>query len=196
MIIATQRPIVKVITGLIKSNILCRVAFSVKTTTDSRVVLDEMGAEDLLGKGDMLYSTPADGLIRMQGALVEIGEIKQVCDYIRNNNVTDFDESIVESIKVKVEPTVDPEEAAQIARDNKEAEEEELLGRIIKYFISKEKASISSAQSKFGIGYQRAKKAVDELEERGYIGPETTGAQGREILISALEAEELFPSTD
>lgn len=195
MIIATQRPIVKVITGLIKSNILCRVAFAVKTSTDSRVILDEMGAEDLLGKGDMIFSTN-EGMTRMQGALVELSEIKQVCDYIRNNNTTDFDETIVESIKVKVEPTIDPEEAAQIARDNKEAEEEELLGRIIKYFISKEKASISSAQSKFGIGYQRAKKAVDELEERGYIGPETTGAQGREILITALEAEELFPSVD
>lgn len=195
MIIATQRPTVKVITGLIKANILCRVAFAVKSGTDSRVILDEQGAEDLLGKGDMLYASTA-GTVRMQGSLVDLREIRQVCDYIKQNNIGDFDEEIVDQITVKEAPTISPEELAEEAKEAKEQEFDKLVVKVMHYFIRQEKASLSSAQAAFEIGYMKAKKVVDELAKRDWIGPETTGSQGREILITKAQLQEMFPDID
>lgn len=186
MIIATQRPTVQVITGLIKSNILCRVAFAVKSNVDSRVVLDDMGAEDLLGKGDMIFSSTS-GTTRMQGALVELPEIKSICEYIRTNNEGVFDNQLLDAITVKpeVEESLENTESGQ--KEAKAEEFEVLLRQVMSLFIRKEKASISSAQSAFNIGYMRAKKIVDALEARGYLGPETAGTQGREILVTEAD---------
>lgn len=185
MIIATQRPTVQVITGLIKANILSRVAFAVKSSIDSRVVLDDMGAEDLLGKGDMIFSSTS-GTTRMQGALVELGEIKQICDYIRANNQCLFDNDLVQAITVTASSQDSPLSSSD-PKEDKLGEFEDLLKEVMSYFILKDKASISSAQAAFGIGYLKARKIVDALESRGYIGPETSGTQGREILITEAE---------
>lgn len=185
MIIATQRPTVQVITGLIKANILSRVAFSVKSSMDSRVILDDMGAEDLLGNGDMIYSS-TKGTTRMQGALVELDEIKKVCDSIRENNESVFNDDLLNAITVKPE-IVDTEIDSSDGKDDKADDFEEMLKQVLLHFIKKGKASISSAQATFGLGFLRAKKFVDALEARGFLGPETTGSQGRTILITEEE---------
>lgn len=185
MIIATQRPTVQVITGLIKANILSRVAFSVKSGMDSRVILDDPGAEDLLGNGDMIYSS-TKGTTRMQGALVELAEIKKVCDSIRANNESVFNDDLLNAITVK--PEIEETEIdSSEGKDEKADDFEEMLKQVMLHFIKKGKASISSAQATFGLGFLRAKKFVDALEARGYLGPETTGSQGRTILLTEEE---------
>lgn len=190
MIIATQRPTVKVITGLIKSNIIHRVAFTVKTNMDSRVILDDGGAEELLGMGDMLYST-SDGLIRMQGAYVDIAEIKTVCDYIRENNESEYDESIAKAVSYEPPKPETAEERSAAREEVRDAEFEKQLQIILKTFIKTGKASVSSAQSAHRVGYIKAKKLVDAMTERGFVGPED-GAKPREVLITMDEWEQLF----
>ena len=188
MIIATQRPTAQVITGLIKANILHRVAFTVKSNLDSRVIMDDGGAEDLLGMGDMLYSFPAN-LLRLQGAFVDIQEIKAIVDYIKANNECDFDDSIMQSITY--EPPAPQEEPAVSAQDARDASFEQQLRIILKTFILEGRASVSNAQAKHGVGYIKAKKIVDEMEARGFIGPQD-GAKPREILITMDEFYDLF----
>lgn len=188
MIIATQRPTAQVITGLIKTNILHRVAFTVKSNLDSRVIMDDGGAEDLLGNGDMLYSFPAN-LLRLQGAFVDIQEIKNIVDYIKANNECDYDDSILQSITY--EPPAPAEEVAANPQEAKDASFEQQLRIILKSFIIEGRASVSNAQAKHGVGYIKAKKLVDEMEARGFIGPQD-GAKTREILITLDEFYDIF----
>ena len=190
MIIATQRPTVKVITGLIKSNIIHRVAFAVKTNTDSRVILDDGGAEELLGNGDMLYSK-SDGMLRLQGAFAHISEIKAVCDYIRENNECEYDESIAKAVSYEPPKPETAEERSAAREEERDAEFEKQLQIILKSFIKTGRASVSSAQAAHHVGYIKAKKLVDAMTERGFIGPED-GAKPREILITMEEWEDLF----
>ncbi len=190
MIIATQRPTANVITGLIKSNILHRVAFAVKTNMDSRVILDDGGAEELLGNGDMLYSM-SDGLMRLQGAYAHISEIKAVCDYIRENNECEYDESIAKAVSYEPPKPETPEERSAAREEERDAEFEKQLQIILKTFIRTGRASVSSAQTAHHVGYIKAKKLVDAMTERGFIGPDD-GAKPREILITMEEWEELF----
>ncbi len=188
MIIATQRPTAQVITGLIKTNILHRVAFTVKSNLDSRVIMDDGGAEDLLGNGDMLYSFPAN-LLRLQGAFVDIQEIKNIVDYIKANNECDYDDSILQSITY--EPPAPAEETPVNAQEARDASFEQQLRIILKSFIIEGRASVSNAQAKHGVGYIKAKKLVDEMEARGFIGPQD-GAKTRDILITLDEFYDIF----
>lgn len=188
MIIATQRPTAQVITGLIKTNILHRVAFTVKSNLDSRVIMDDGGAEDLLGNGDMLYSFPAN-ILRLQGAFVDIQEIKNIVDYIKANNECDYDDSILQSITY--EPPAPVEEVASNPQEARDASFEQQLRIILKSFIIEGRASVSNAQAKHGVGYIKAKKLVDEMEARGFIGPQD-GAKTREILITLDEFYDIF----
>lgn len=190
MIIATQRPTVKVITGLIKSNIIHRVAFTVKTNMDSRVILDDGGAEELLGNGDMLYSNPS-GLVRMQGAYVEIEEIKNICDYIRENNDSAFDDTIAKAVSYEPPKPETAEERSAQREEVKDAEFEKQLQTILKSFIATGRASVSSAQASHRVGYIKARKLVDAMTERGFLSP-GDGAKPRDILITMEEWEELF----
>ena len=188
MIIATQRPSVKVITGLIKANILHRVAFTVKSNTDSRVIMDDGGAEDLLGNGDMLYSFPAN-LLRLQGALVETPEIQEIVKYIKDNNEAYYDESIINSITY--EPPAPAEESTVSPQELRDADFEHLLRVVLKRFIMDGRASVSSVQTVHGVGYLKAKKLVDAMEERGFLGPQD-GAKPRDILITLDEFRDIF----
>lgn len=188
MIIATQRPSVKVITGLIKANILHRVAFTVKSNMDSRVIMDDGGAEDLLGNGDMLYSFPAN-LLRLQGALVETPEIQSVVKYIKDNNESYYDESIMSSITY--EPPAPSEESSVSPQELRDADFEHLLRVVLKRFIMDGRASVSSVQTVHGVGYLKAKKLVDAMEERGFLGPQD-GAKPRDILITMEEFYDIF----
>ena len=188
MIIATQRPTVQVITGLIKSNILHRVAFTVKSNTDSRVIMDDGGAEELLGMGDMLYSFPAN-LVRLQGAMIDISEIKAVCDYIRANNECYFDDEIMKAITY--EPPAPEPETKVSAQEERDADFEQLLRVILKSFILSGRASVSSAQASHHVGYIKARKLVDAMAERGFLS-QGDGAKPRDIMITMDQYYEIF----
>lgn len=197
MVLATQRPVVDVITGLIKSNIVSRVAFTVQNGRDSSIILDETGAEELLGLGDMLFSSPSTlGLVRMQGAFVSSNEIIKVCNFVRENNTSDFDEELSKKIaynpKDDIEVEVSSSERAEERRAQRLEDDEVLAQEVLKFFIMRGNASISSAQTKFSIGYVKAKRIVEMLDERGYLGPETKGSTPRSVEISMAELDDLI----
>lgn len=173
MILATQRPDVKVITGTIKANFPVRIAFKVSQKVDSRTILDRMGADALLGQGDMLVLPPgSDKLIRSQGAFTSDGEIERVTNFCKAQSQPDF----ITDIKEKLEkPTTDLPEMDSGADD-------ELLEQAMEVIRQTKRASTSSLQRRLRIGYTRAARVMDLLEERGVIGP-PEGAGPREILI-------------
>lgn len=172
-IVATQRPSVKVITGVIKANIPSRIAFQVASKIDSRVILDEMGAEKLLGKGDMLYQPPgAPKPIRAQGPLVEDHEIEQIVDFIAEQGKPSYEMEIHQQLSKPV-ATLDAQPSD---------EEEELIQQCIEVIRSEQKASVSKLQRRLRLGYNRAARLMDELEDRGIVGP-AMGNEPREILI-------------
>ncbi|MDD3947315.1 MAG: DNA translocase FtsK [Clostridia bacterium] len=191
LILATQRPTVNVITGLIKGNILARVAFSVKTAMDSRIILDEVGAESLLGKGDLIYSFK-DISLRMQGSLIEPEDIRKVCNYIKVNNEAEFDEQLADQIKSEPrQQTEFSQDKPSVAANDKEQDFEKLLRKILRTFVLERRASVSMAQAKHSVGYIKAKKLIDAMTERGFISAED-GSKPREVLITPEEYEELF----
>ena len=176
LVVATQRPSVDVITGLIKANIPSRIAFAVSSQVDSRTILDGAGAEQLLGRGDMLYS-PVGSLKprRVQGALVTEEEIHHVVDFWKDRGAPEFDEAIVN---------------AEAHREEFHEEEDELYcvsGRIVVEFGQ---ASASVLQRRLRVGYTRAARLVDSMESRGFIGPHE-GSKPRDVLITARQLEEL-----
>ncbi len=181
LIIATQRPSVDVITGLIKANIPSRIAFSVTSSIDSRTILDSVGAEKLLGRGDMLFKPyGSNESIRVQGAFISDKEVENIVKHLKENSVVTYDESIIEAI------TSGGGAKGGISEDDND----DLLGEALQFFIERDKASVSMLQTRFKVGYNRAARIVDTLESAGYIG-ESDGAKGRKILITQSEFEEL-----
>lgn len=176
LVIATQRPSVDVITGVIKANIPSRISFAVSSQVDSRTILDISGAEKLLGKGDMLYC-PAGELkpIRIQGALVDEDEIERVVAFIKNQVDVEYSDEVLEATK--------PKES-----DNDEWDE--LLPTAIEIVVEYQQASASLLQRKLKIGYSRAARIVDQMEERGLVGPHE-GSKPRRVLISKEALEEM-----
>ncbi len=173
MILATQRPDVKVITGTIKANFPVRIAFKVSQGNDSRTILDRVGAEKLLGKGDMLVVPPGtDRHIRLQGVFTSDGEINRITDFCKEQSKPEFITEIHEKIK---KPATDLPEVDNGADD-------EILEQAIEVIRQTKRASTSSLQRRLRIGYTRAARVMDLLEERGMIGP-PEGAGPREILI-------------
>ena len=173
MILATQRPDVKVITGTIKANFPVRIAFKVSQKVDSRTILDRMGADALLGKGDMLVLPPgSDKLIRVQGGYTSDGEIDRITNFYKDQSKPEFIAEIHEKIE---KPSTDLPEL-----DN--GEDDEILEKAIEVIRQTKRASTSSLQRRLRIGYTRAARVMDLLEERGMIGP-PDGAGPREILI-------------
>ncbi|MCH4890925.1 DUF87 domain-containing protein [Acidaminobacter sp. JC074] len=178
LIVATQRPSVDVITGVIKANIPSRVAFAVSSAIDSRTIIDMSGAEKLLGKGDMLYypvgSTKPQ---RVQGAFISDEEVESIVDAVKNQfKVFSYDESFLSNV------------SANISTSDDASEDDEHLASAIKLVVEMEQASISMLQRKFKIGYNRAARLVDEMEDRGIVGP-SMGSKPREVLISKSEYE-------
>jgi DNA segregation ATPase FtsK/SpoIIIE, S-DNA-T family len=172
VIVATQTPRADVITGVIKANIPSRIAFQVASKIDSRVILDENGAERLLGQGDMLYLPPsASRLIRAQGVLVTDNEIHRVVDFVSKQSPPAFDTAMHE----KLQSTSAPEEEVT-------AEDEELVEKCIEIIRQEKRASTSLLQRRLRLGYTRAARIVDILEQRGILGP-GEGAKPREILV-------------
>ncbi|MFA7314408.1 MAG: DNA translocase FtsK 4TM domain-containing protein [Candidatus Magasanikbacteria bacterium] len=180
LIVATQRPSVDVITGLMKANIPARIAFSVASLVDSRTILDCSGAEKLIGRGDMLFQTAELGKpVRIQGSYISESEMKSVVKYLKGDDEPEYDNSIVES-KKNNGGTVNMFGGVS---DDQDPLFEECKDLIIKY----EKASASFLQRRLKIGYARAARILDELEEAGIIGP-SNGAKAREILATAETA--------
>ncbi len=172
LIVATQRPSVDVITGIIKANIPSRISFAVSSQVDSRTILDMSGAEKLLGKGDMLfYPSSYSKPIRIQGAFISDGEVERVVDYLKSQNITEYDDSIMESIQNDIEITN--------IMDNTD----ELFPEAINLVVEEGQASISLLQRKLKVGYARAARIVDEMEEKGIVGG-YEGSKPRKVLIS------------
>lgn len=175
MIVATQRPSVDVITGVIKANIPARIAFQVAQKVDSRTILDAMGADKLLGKGDMLYLPPGSAkLIRAQGALISDEEIQDIVNFITNQGQPSYEQAIHQQLE-KPAGVADVEQGAS-------DEDEDLIQSCIEVIRSEQKASVSLMQRRLRLGYTRAARIMDELEQRGVVGP-NRGAEPREILI-------------
>jgi S-DNA-T family DNA segregation ATPase FtsK/SpoIIIE len=174
-IVATQRPSVDVITGVIKANIPARIAFQVAAKVDSRTILDAMGADKLLGKGDMLYLPPGSAkLIRVQGALITDGELQKVVDFIAKQGKPSYEVDIHQQLQ-KAATGLEVEAGAS-------GEDEELIQQCIEVIRSEQKASVSLMQRRLRLGYTRAARIMDELELRGIVGP-SKGAEPRDILI-------------
>jgi len=175
LILATQRPSVDVITGLIKANIPTRIAFQVSSKIDSRTILDQMGAEQLLGHGDMLYLPPGTGLpVRVHGAFVDDHEVHKVAAYLKQAGKPEYIEEIL------AEP--DAMSANNLmGLDGGEAEADPLYDQAVQIVTETRKASISGVQRRLKIGYNRAARMVEEMEQAGIVGPlESNGS--REVL--------------
>ncbi|HET9419241.1 MAG TPA: DNA translocase FtsK 4TM domain-containing protein [Chthoniobacterales bacterium] len=172
LIVATQTPRADVITGVIKANIPSRIAFQVASKIDSRVILDENGADRLLGQGDMLYLPPtASRLIRAQGVLVTDDEIRRIVEFVSAQSPPVFDAAIHEKL-----------EAATTGSDDVTNEDEELVEKCLEIIRQEKRASTSLLQRRLRLGYTRAARIVDILEQRGILGP-GEGAKPREILV-------------
>ncbi len=179
-IVATQRPSVDVITGVIKANIPARIAFQVAAKVDSRTILDQMGADKLLGKGDMLYLPPGSGkLTRAQGALITDQEIEQLVEFIAKQGKPSYEPEIHQRLQSTPSSmgsmSLDPESDVSDA-------DEELIQKCIEVIRSEKKASVSLLQRRLKLGYGRASRLMDELEDRGVVGP-SKGAEPRDILL-------------
>ena len=173
-IVATQRPSVDVITGVIKANIPARIAFQVASRVDSRTILDAMGADKLLGKGDMLYLPPGSAkLIRAQGALITDQEINSIVEFIAKQAQPSYEMEIHQQLS---KPT------SAIGDESGIDEDEEIVQQCIEVIRSEQKASVSLLQRRLRLGYTRAARIMDELENRGIVGP-SKGAEPRDILI-------------
>jgi len=175
-IVATQRPSVDVITGVIKANIPARIAFQVAAKVDSRTILDAMGADKLLGKGDMLYLPPGSAkLIRVQGALITDGELTKIVDFIAKQGKPSYEVEIHQQLQKVSSSGMETENGAS-------DEDEDLIQQCIEVIRSEQKASVSLMQRRLRLGYTRAARIMDELELRGIVGP-SKGAEPRDILI-------------
>jgi S-DNA-T family DNA segregation ATPase FtsK/SpoIIIE len=173
-IVATQRPSVDVITGVIKANITARIAFQCAAKVDSRTILDAMGADKLLGKGDMLYLPPGSArLIRAQGALITDQEIQRIVEFISKQGKPSYEMEIHQQLS-RSSGSLDDESGID--------EDEDLIQQCIEVIRSEQKASVSLMQRRLRLGYTRAARIMDELENRGIVGP-SKGAEPRDILI-------------
>ena len=190
LVIATQRPSVDVITGLIKANVPSRIAFAVSSQVDSRTILDSVGAEKLLGKGDMLYfPAGAPKPARVQGAFVSDEEVEKIVDFIKQNGTATYSEDILESIENSNK--TDKEIAMEKDEDD---DTDPFLMDAIETVVETGQASTSFIQRKFKVGYARAGRIIDQMEERGVISG-YQGSKPREVLMTLEKLNELKMST-
>jgi len=185
LVIATQRPSVDVITGLIKANIPSRIAFAVSSQVDSRTILDMAGAEKLLGKGDMLfYPTGMSKPTRIQGAFISDKDVEKIVDFIKSNGTATYSEDILESIEKA------NNNEKEVKEFDEESDEDPFLAEAIETVIETQQASTSFIQRRFKVGYARAGRIIDQMEERGIISG-YQGSKPREVLMSKERWQEL-----
>ena len=180
LIIATQRPSTDVITGVVKANIPSRISFAVSSSIDSRTILDMTGAEKLLGKGDMLFLPMGESAPqRVQGAFISDDEIKRLIDYTIEQQKAEYDEAMM---NLNAVDSSDKSASQKEDMDQEEEYEDPLYQEIVEFVIETQKASASLLQRRFKLGYNRAARIIDLLEERGIIGPQN-GSKPREVLV-------------
>ena len=175
MIIATQRPSVDVITGLIKANVPSRMAFAVSSGTDSRTILDQNGAEKLLGRGDMLFKLVGKKPIRVQGAFISDEDVEKVVSFVKEQGTADYDDNLAVS-----------DEEVQATQDGSDSDSDPLFEQVIDFIQREQKVSISLLQRRFKIGYNRAARIVDDLTEKGMVGPQE-GSKPRKVYLPKKE---------
>ena len=191
LIIATQRPSANVITGLMKANIPSRIAFSVASAMESRIILDTMGAEKLVGKGDMLFAPIGSGKpLRVQGCFVSDSEVEAVAGYVKENYVAEYSQEVLKEIEKQAAQTGKKTAATAADPDptQEELEGDEMLPAAVDVILETGQASVSMLQRRLKLGYARAARIVDEMEEKGIVGP-FQGSKPRSILITKEEWE-------
>ena len=185
LVIATQRPSVDVITGLIKANVPSRIAFAVSSQVDSRTILDTVGAEKLLGKGDMLFfPTGAPKPSRVQGTFVSDDEVEKIVDFIKSNGTATYSEDILETIENNNKTD------KEIAESTEDDDTDPFLMDAIRTVVETGQASTSFIQRRFKVGYARAGRIIDQMEERGVISG-YQGSKPREVLMTLEKLHEL-----
>jgi len=194
LIIATQRPSADVITGLMKANIPSRIAFAVASAMESRIILDTPGAEKLVGRGDMLFAPIGAGKpLRVQGCFVSDEEVEAVASYVKANFNTNYDETVMEEIERKAAQTGNPKAAATAADpepNSAELDGDEMLPAAVDVILETGQASVSMLQRRLKLGYARAARIVDEMEEKGIVGP-FQGSKPRTILVTKEQWEQM-----
>ena len=191
LIIATQRPSVDVITGIIKANIPSRIAFAVSSQVDSRTILDQVGAEKLLGKGDMLfYPSGAPKPVRVQGAFVSDEEVEKIVSFVKSNGVATYNDDILDSIENSNKTDKELADEAAAGEDDTDP----LLRDAIDVVVETGQASTSFIQRRFKVGYARAGRIIDQMEERGIISG-YQGSKPRQVLMTLERLQELNMST-
>ena len=186
LIIATQRPSADVITGLMKANIPSRIAFSVASAMESRIILDTQGAEKLVGKGDMLYAPIGIGKpLRVQGCFVTDAEVEAVASFVKDNFASDYNQQVLEEIEKKAQQAGKTGKAAAMEPEpsSEELEGDEMLPAAVEVILETGQASVSMLQRRLKLGYARAARIVDEMEEKGIVGP-FQGSKPRAILVT------------
>ena len=184
LIIATQRPSADVITGLMKANIPSRIAFSVASAMESRIILDTQGAEKLVGRGDMLFAPIGSGKpLRVQGCFVSDPEVEAVANYVKDNFVNDYDQTVMEEIEKKAVQTGNKPAVSEAEPNSDEMSGDEMLPAAVDVILETGQASVSMLQRRLKLGYARAARIVDEMEEKGIVGP-FQGSKPRAILIT------------
>jgi S-DNA-T family DNA segregation ATPase FtsK/SpoIIIE len=179
LVVATQRPSVDVITGLIKANIPARIAFTVVSQVDSRTIIDQVGAEKLLGRGDSLYSIPEfTKPKRLQGALIGDGETNKVCDFLRSQRPPNYNEEVIS------QPVQIGKGGVVASMDGDD--EDDMMKDAVAVVVQTGKASTSLLQRKLRIGYGRASRLIDIMEEQGIVGP-ADGAKPRQVLVNSVD---------
>jgi S-DNA-T family DNA segregation ATPase FtsK/SpoIIIE len=182
LILATQRPSVDVITGLIKANIPTRLSFQVSSKIDSRTILDQMGAEALLGQGDMLYLTPGGGLpVRVHGAFVSDDEVHRVVEYLKTQGPPNYIEGILEG------GTLDDEGAPPGEGGGGDAESDPMYDQAVAIVLQHKRASISLVQRHLRIGYNRAARLLEQMEKSGLVSSMSTSGN-RDLIVPARDA--------
>lgn len=193
LVIATQRPSVDVITGVIKANIPSRIALTVKSQVDSRTIIDQAGAEKLMGYGDMLYyPVGIPKPIRVQGAFLTTGEIENIVGFLKANGESQYDDLVQQEIERQAAAEKKKGGAGGDSKDSAELDKnDDLLMRAIELFVNTpEKASISALQRHLGLGFAKAGRLMDTLEEKGVVGP-TEGSKPRKVLITKAQWYEM-----
>ena len=191
LIIATQRPSADVITGLMKANIPSRIAFAVASQIESRIILDTTGAEKLIGRGDMLYNPLGAGKpTRVQGCLITSEEVEAVVDYIKQTGTANYSEDVMEQIEKKAAETSAGKGGSGGISGDGDSDEDEMLNPAINIVVEAGQASTSMLQRKLKLGYSRAARIIDQMEERGIVGP-SEGSKPREVLITKSQWAEI-----
>ena len=192
LVIATQRPSADVITGLMKANIPSRIAFAVASSLESRIILDNTGAEKLVGKGDMLYAPLGAGKpTRVQGCFISPEEIEQVVEFVKQSGEAHYSDEVIAKIEESVqEKEKGGSKGGPAAADSGEDEGDELLPAAVEVVLETGQASVSMLQRRLKLGYSRAARLVDQMEERGIVGP-FEGSKPRQLLITRAQWQEM-----